>query len=36
VASTGYLLCLFRVRIVTFAEIAKVGQLLRPGERVAA
>jgi O-antigen/teichoic acid export membrane protein len=36
VASTGYLLCLFRVRIVTFAEIAKVGQLLRPSERVAA
>ena len=36
VASTGYLLCLFRLRIVTFAEIAMVGQLLRPSERVAA
>ena len=34
VASTGYLLCLFRMRIVTFAEIAKAGQLLRPGRPV--
>jgi hypothetical protein len=36
VAIVGYLVCLFGTRIVTLGEIAKVKELLRPGEPVAA
>jgi O-antigen/teichoic acid export membrane protein len=35
VAVAGYLFCLFGMRIVTIAEIAKVRQLLRPGQPLA-
>jgi hypothetical protein len=34
VASTGYLLCLFRLRLVRVAEVLRFGQLLRPGSTV--
>jgi len=35
VASAGYLFCLFRLRLVTVAEVMRFGQLLRPGGTVA-
>jgi hypothetical protein len=33
-ASAGYLFCLFRLRIITVAEIVKLGELFRPGNSV--